>query len=152
MQIPSSAKDTLKVAQEDRSTRPTVFRRKTNVLLWTAQAVLAALFVFAGAMKLVVPIDEMARQTSLPTPFLHFIGVAELLGGLGLIFPAMLRIRPILTPLSAAGLFIIMLGAIWISAPAGAAVLFPIGTAALLAFVAYGRFRSLGFQKVKPSR
>ncbi len=80
--------------------------------LWIVQVLLAALFVFAGGMKLVVPIEEMAKQTGLSAGFLRFIGVAELLGGLGLVLPGLTNIMTGLTPLAAAGLTVIMVGAV----------------------------------------
>jgi hypothetical protein len=76
-----------------------------NIALWIVQGLLAVLFIFAGGMKLVVPIETLTQQTPLPGLFVRFIGVAELLGGLGLVLPWLLRIRPFLTPLAAAGLF-----------------------------------------------
>ena len=80
-------------------------------LLWILQALLALLFLFAGGTKLVLPIEEMTKGTSLSGTFMRFIGVAEILGGLGLILPGLLRIKPALTPLAAACLVIIMVGA-----------------------------------------
>jgi len=65
-----------------------------NKTLWTVQAPLALLFVFAGGMKLVLPLEAMAGPVTLPGAFLRFIGVCEVLGGLGLILPMALRIRP----------------------------------------------------------
>src|SRR5919198_5922257 len=82
----------------------------TNVL-WTIQGLLALLFLFTGGMKLMLPIEVLTAQLPLPGWFVRFIGVAELLGALGLILPGLLRIRPGLTPLAAAGLVIIMIGA-----------------------------------------
>ena len=79
----------------------------------------------------------------MPGWFLHFIGVMEILGGLGLILPSLLRIRPGLTPLAAAGLVIIMIGATVITFTTmgvGAAAL-PLIVGVLCAFVAYGRWR-----------
>lgn len=117
-------------------------------LLWTLQTVLALLFLFAGGMKLIIPPDVLMsmgppNQVRLPGLFLQFIGVAEVLGGLGLILPGVLRIRPILTPLAAAGLVIIMIGATLIVFAAhdvaGAAV--PLVTGVLAALVAYTRWR-----------
>jgi uncharacterized membrane protein YphA (DoxX/SURF4 family) len=111
--------------------------------LWIVQVLLALLFVFAGGMKLVLPLDQLAGPFPLPGPFLRFIGAAELLGGLGLILPAALRIRPGLTPLAAAGLVIIMIGATVITLLGrefgGAAISFVVGVLAV--FVAYGRWR-----------
>jgi hypothetical protein len=112
-------------------------------VLWVVQALLALLFVFAGGMKLVLPLDQLAGPVPLPGAFVRFIGVAELLGGLGLILPAALRIRPGLTPLAAAGLVVIMIGAVVITLiggqPGGAVISLVVGL--LAAFVAYGRWR-----------
>ncbi|MGH9932365.1 MAG: DoxX family protein [Pyrinomonadaceae bacterium] len=113
-----------------------------NITLWIVQVLLAALFVFAGVMKFVMPVDEMVGQTGLPGPFFWFIGAVEILGGLGLVLPGLLRIRTGLTPLAAAGLFIIMIGATVLSFKGGAAAaLIPFVAALLLAFVAYLRWR-----------
>jgi len=75
--------------------------------------------------------------------FLRFIGVSEVLGAMGLVFPWLLNIRPRLTPLAAAGLLIIMIGAIVTSAVYAdtATALIPLLVAVLLAFVVYGRWR-----------
>jgi uncharacterized membrane protein YphA (DoxX/SURF4 family) len=119
--------------------------RFRNVLLWTIQVLLALLFLFSGSMKFIMPIAEMTKQTALPGAFLRFIGVAELLGAIGLILPWLLRIKPILTPLAAAGLTIIMIGATVITVThlgIGPAI-FPLATGILTAFVAYGRWRSV---------
>src|SRR4051812_4591721 len=60
--------------------------KRFNVLLWVVQGLLAALFVFAGAIKLVLPLEALtAGPVPLPGLFLRFIGVAEVLGAFGLI-------------------------------------------------------------------
>jgi uncharacterized membrane protein YphA (DoxX/SURF4 family) len=112
-----------------------------NIALWIIQALLAALFLFAGGTKLVLPIEEMTKQMPMPGWFLRFIGVAEVLGGLGLVLPWLLRIRPGLTPLAAAGLLIIMVGATVTTLITGeiAMALFPLIVGILCAFIAYGR-------------
>jgi uncharacterized membrane protein YphA (DoxX/SURF4 family) len=87
---------------------------KTNAasaLLWIAQVVLAALFLFAGVVKLAMPLDPVAQMTGLPVTFLRFIAVVELLGALGLVLPGALHVRPALTPLAAIGLVGVMTGA-----------------------------------------
>ena len=115
-----------------------------NVALWILQALLGALFVFSGVMKFVMSVEEMTKQMpSMPGWFLHFIGVCEILGGLGLILPGLVRIRTGLTPLAAACLVIIMIGATVVSAMIGpvAMALLPLLVGLLLAFVAYGRWR-----------
>ena len=120
--------------------------KKSNfIVLWSIQGLLAALFLFAGGMKLVLPIQEMTKQMPLPGAFLRFIGIAEVAGALGLIFPALLNIKPSLTPLAASGLVIIMIGAVvvsWIVGGIPAAIL-PLIVGAFLAFVAYNRFSLL---------
>jgi len=110
--------------------------------LWIVQGLLAALFLLAGGMKLVLPVEEMTKQIQLPGLFLRFIGVAEVLGALGLILPGLLRIRPGLTPLAAAGLVIIMIGATVLTLAGGdiALALIPLVVGLLSAFVAYGRW------------
>ena len=114
-----------------------------NVALWIVQGLLAALFLFAGGAKLVMSLDQMAGPVALPGWFLRFIGVAEVLGALGLILPGLLRIRPGLTPLAAAGLVIIMIGATVVGLVGGMVVvaLMNVVVTLLAAFVAYGRWR-----------
>jgi len=114
-----------------------------NRVLWVTQALLALLYLFAGGAKLVLPVAAMAQQVSLPGGFLRFIGTAEVCGALGLILPGLLRIRPALTPLAAAGLVVIMIGAVSVTLHlgAGAQALFPLVAGLLAAFVAYGRWR-----------
>jgi hypothetical protein len=111
--------------------------------LWIVQGLLAALFVFAGGVKLVLPAEKLAGSIALPVLFLRLIGVAELLGALGLILPGLLRIRPGLTPLAAAGLAIIMMGATFITLTSGDIVmaLFSLVVGLLAVFVLYGRWR-----------
>jgi hypothetical protein len=114
---------------------------RKNTLLWVVQGVLALLFLFAGGMKLVLPIEAMKGPIELPGLFLRFIGVAEVLGAIGLILPRLLGIRPGLTPLAAAGLVVIMMGATVITAMGGtvAPALVPLAVGALSGFVALGR-------------
>src|SRR5581483_5222041 len=87
--------------------------RRTNVILWTIQGLLALGFVFAGGMKLITPAATLAPMIApLPLGLIRFIGLCEVTGALGLVLPGLLRIRPSLTPLAAAGLVIIMSGAV----------------------------------------
>jgi hypothetical protein len=64
-----------------------------NLLLWIVQGLLAVVFLFAGGMKLVLPLEAMTAPIALAGPFIRFLGVAEVLGAIGLILPALLRIR-----------------------------------------------------------
>lgn len=111
--------------------------------LWIVQGLLALLFLFAGVVKFIMPIEEMTKEIQMPGAFLRFIGAVEILGALGLILPSLLRIRPGLTPLAAAGLVIVMIGATVISLMIGSVVtaLMPFVVGLLAAFVAYGRWK-----------
>jgi len=86
----------------------------------------------------------LAAQTPLPVEFVRFLGVCEVAGAVGLILPGTVRIRPGLTPLAAAGLVILMIGATVLTpiliAPDVVLVLLPFTAGVLAAFVAYGRF------------
>ena len=117
--------------------------RKLNVLLWVLQILLAMLFTFSGVMKFVMPVAEMTKQISLPGWFLHFIGVAEILGAIGLVLPGVLRIRAGLTPLAAVGLVVIMIGAAVVNLKTGqrGAALTTVVVGLLLVFLAYNRWR-----------
>jgi uncharacterized membrane protein YphA (DoxX/SURF4 family) len=90
-----------------------------TVATWTLQVLLAALFLFAGAMKLILPISAMTKQIPLPGAFLRILGLLEIAGAIGLILPSLLHIRPYLTPIAAGGLVIIMSGATSISMVGG---------------------------------
>ncbi|MGH8064287.1 MAG: DoxX family protein [Candidatus Entotheonellia bacterium] len=111
--------------------------------LWIVQGLLALIFLFSGGMKLVLPLEVLTEQMPLPGLFVRCIGVAEVLGAIGLILPGLLRIRPGLTPLAAAGLVIIMIGATVLTLVGGevAPALIPLAVGLLSAFVAYGRWR-----------
>jgi len=116
---------------------------RSNRGLWIAQALLALLFLFAGVSKLVLPIEAMAGPVAFPGWFLRFIGMAETFGAIGLILPWLFKICPELTPLAAAGLVIIMIGAtvVTLIGGLGPGALMPFAAGALAAWVAYGRSR-----------
>lgn len=116
-----------------------------NRKLWTVQGLLMLVFLFAGGSKLVSPSEVLEAQFPLPTQFMRFIGVVEILGALGLVLPGLLRIQTGLTPLAATGLVSVMIGAVVVTLVdgAGAAALFPLTLGLLAAFVAYGRWRAV---------
>ncbi len=116
---------------------------KAGVSLWVVQGLIAAMFVFAGASKLVLPAEDLTRDSDLSVEFMRFIGVVELLGGVGVVLPALLRILPALTPLAAAGLVIVMIGATTITAASVgiAPALFPLFVGVLAGTIVYGRTR-----------
>ena len=114
-----------------------------NRALWIIQWLLALLFLFAGVMKFVMPVAEMTKQIPLPGWFLHFIGVAEIAGAIGLVLPGLLRVRPSLATSAAACLLVIMIGATVITIATGGVgmAVFPFVVGLLVLFVAYGRGR-----------
>jgi hypothetical protein len=101
---------------------------------------------------LVLPLDQMVGPVALPGWFSRFLGVAEVLGALGLVLPGLLRIRPGLTPLAAVGLVIIMIGATVVTLVGGmvAVALMNVVLALLGAFVAYGRWRLAPYRSRPP--
>jgi len=125
-----------------------------NYALWTVQWLLALLFLWAGGLKLVLPLEMLKGPVALPGLFVRFIGVAEALGAIGLILPWLLRIRPVLTPIAAGGLVIIMIGAtvITLIGGGGASALFPATVGVLAVTVAYSRGRAVSYRIAGSSR
>jgi uncharacterized membrane protein YphA (DoxX/SURF4 family) len=105
------------------------------------QILLAAAFLMAGIMKTTTPMPELAPKlpwtTALPEAMVRF------LGALGLILPSLFRVRPVLTPIAAAALALVMILAVGFHVlrgePQGVAMTFTFGL--LAAFVAWGRYR-----------
>ncbi|HEY2378722.1 MAG TPA: DoxX family protein [Gemmatimonadaceae bacterium] len=87
-------------------------RDRSTTRMWIAQGLLAAIFLFAGGMKLVLPAAVLAEQSHLPGGFIKFIGICETLGALGVVLPGLFHIQERLTPVAARGLVIIMIGAV----------------------------------------
>ena len=116
---------------------------KASVALWTIQGLLAATFLMAGVSKLVMSAGDLADQSDLPVLFLRFIGVCETAGALGLILPGIVGIKRGLTPLAAAGLVVVVIGATTITAAGGDALpaLFPCLVGVLAATVSYKRWQ-----------
>ena len=82
-----------------------------NVVLWIVQVLLALMFLFAGSLKALrydLARKQMKWVASTPEPLVRFIGAAEILGGIGLIIPALTHIQVWLTPLAAAGIATIL--------------------------------------------
>jgi len=123
---------------------PTSHTRTANRVLWTAQVLVALLFLFAGLMKFIVPVEKLQQGPIVfPLAFMYFIGACECLGAIGLVLPSLTRIHAELTPVAAAGLTIIMVGATTVSilAMGVAAGIFPAMVGGVTAWIAYGRTR-----------
>ena len=117
-----------------------------NIFLWILQIVLGLYFFAIGIMHFIIPPglpSAMAWMYEL-SPSLHYIsGIAEILGGLGMILPAVTRIQTRLVPLAALGLSLVMVGAIVYHATRGEFqnIGFNVILLAATAFVAYGRWK-----------
>lgn len=115
-----------------------------NRVLWVLQIVFGLYFVGVGIAHFILPegLPEMMSWMYELSDGLHVIsGTAEILGGLGLILPAVTRIRPELVTWAAYGLVIVMLGAaIWhISRGEATQIVLNLINAAILGFIGYGR-------------
>jgi uncharacterized membrane protein YphA (DoxX/SURF4 family) len=119
-----------------------------HIGLWIIQGLLAFAFFGAGAMKLATPVDQLAAQmawvTHVPAAGVKLIGLAEVLGAIGLILPSVLRFRPRLTPLAASGLALTMLGAVVTHIAIGepAMTVPPLVLGGLAGVVAWGRSKA----------
>lgn len=128
--------------------------KRISVLLWIAQLLLAALFLFAGGMKLALPAEALRGSIPLPILFLRFLGVMEILGAIGLLLPGLLRIQRALTPLAGMGLMLIMTGATVITVQGGqlGPALVPFAAGLIAALVVYGRRDWLSERSSRPRR
>jgi uncharacterized membrane protein YphA (DoxX/SURF4 family) len=123
-----------------------------NTLLWILQIVLALVFTAAGAIKLIQPRDQLAKTLGgwvydFPAALLKPLGLAELLGAVGLIVPPLVDIAPILTAIAACGLLVTMIGAMVTHARRGEYpnVAINVLLAIMAAVVAWGRFGPYSF-------
>jgi putative oxidoreductase len=118
-----------------------------GVALWTVQGLLFVAFGFAGFTKATSPVDLLASTIpwtqDVPLPLVRFIGLSELAGAVGLVIPALTRIKPGLTPLAALGLATVMLFAALFHLARGEAGSVPVNVAlgGLAGLVAWGRLR-----------
>jgi uncharacterized membrane protein YphA (DoxX/SURF4 family) len=127
-------------AAGENAMRPT---RGLSIALWIVQGLLAAAFLMAGGMKLLISAAELAKQSEISLALVRFIGVAEVAGALGMILPSATRIMPKLTPVAAIGLLIVMVlaTALHISRGEMSHLPPPLALGSMAAFVAWGRFK-----------
>lgn len=127
-------------------------QKALNISLWIAQVLLAAMFLLLGAMKSKQPIEQLADSLhwvkDVSVSLVRFIGVSELLGGIGLILPALLRIKPTLAPVAALGIIAIMVLASGFHISRGEFTMLPMNFifALIAVFIAWGRFRKIPIQ------
>lgn len=115
-----------------------------HIALWVAQGLLAVAFILSGVMKITSPIEEIAANgmtfvDHFSEGMVRFIGISEVLGGLGLILPSLSRIKPILTPIAALGLATVMILAMVYHLSVGEPIVPNIVLLAIAAFIAWGR-------------
>lgn len=115
-----------------------------HIVLWITQVILAALFLMIGFMKVSTPIDELSKTVAMAAEvpvLIRLIGFIEILGGLGLLLPAGLRVKPRLTTFAAIGIALIMLLAMIVHIWRGefSAISTNIILGILAVFVAWGR-------------
>jgi uncharacterized membrane protein YphA (DoxX/SURF4 family) len=114
--------------------------------LWSVQIILAVIFAIAGFTKVSQPREKLVASLTwtedYPLGFVRMIGLLEVLAAVGLILPLVTGVLPVLTPVAAAGLAIIMIGAIVVHVRRGESSYIPMNVGLLLAaaFVAVGRF------------
>ncbi|MER7504095.1 DoxX family protein [Nonomuraea pusilla] len=109
--------DLLGVKTIEQQSKRRAMRFTLNGALWSLQALFGFFFagsgfgkvlLYDGALYAAAP-RAVAWYAAVPQPLIVFIGVCEVLGGVGLILPAMTKVRPMLTPLAAVGLTLTMI-------------------------------------------
>lgn len=118
--------------------------KQMNILLWIAQSIMAASFIWAGAMKLFKPAEQLALMwpwTAEHPLLVKFTGVLDILAGIGLIVPTLLKIQPKLTVYTGYAAIGLMISASIFHVARGEASLIGINVFyAILAFlIAWGR-------------
>ncbi|MBL8931242.1 MAG: DoxX family protein [Kineosporiaceae bacterium] len=123
-----------------------------DIALWVLAGLLAAAFLAAGAMKIAQPREKLVASgmgwaENFPPGQIKAIGVLEVLASIGLIVPPLVGIAPVLAPLAAAGLVLVMIGAIVVHARRGETPQVGVNVALLIlaAVVAWGRFGPYAF-------
>lgn len=117
-----------------------------DTALWIVQGLGAALFLMAGGMKLMAPLDQLKTKLTWVEDFsplsVRLIGLSEVAGALGLVLPMWLGTAPVLTPLAAAGLVVAMLAALGLHVKRGeyGSVVVNLVLAGLMGFIVYGRY------------
>jgi uncharacterized membrane protein YphA (DoxX/SURF4 family) len=86
------------------------------IAVWIVSGLLALAYLFSGGNKAFRPYDKVTVTMDFANDFrpwqVRVIGILEVLGAIGLILPALLKIAPILTPIAATGLVLVQIGAI----------------------------------------
>jgi uncharacterized membrane protein YphA (DoxX/SURF4 family) len=123
-----------------------------NIALWIISGLLAVVFLAGGAMKLIQPKQKLAASgfgfvEDFSAGAVKAVGALEVLAAVGLTLPAALDIAPVLVPLAAVGLVLLMAGAIitHLRRHEAQAIVVPVAVLALAVVVAWGRFGTQSF-------
>lgn len=120
-----------------------------KIFTWIIQILLSVMFIMAGFMKSGTPMEVLAANMPWVNDFsaatVRFIGLMEIIGGLGLLLPSLLRIKPLLTPLAGVGLAIIMLFALIYHIGKGEFAALPVNIimGGLSLFIAWARYKKV---------
>ncbi|MEO8256897.1 MAG: DoxX family protein [Acidobacteriota bacterium] len=114
-----------------------------NKILWILQVLLAVAFLAHGWFIIFPPAEVVPQMAAFPTAFWIFLGVAEILAGVGLTLPGITGILPWLVPSAAVGLMVVMVGATILHGTRGEVgpALTTVVLFVLLTFVAYMRWK-----------
>ena len=125
--------------------------KRLHITLWVVQVILALAFGMVGIMKMYKPADQLiemgmtfVKHFELST--IRFIGIAEILGAIGLILPAAIRIKPILTPIAAIGIALVMILASAQHISRNESFVPTVVLFALAVFIAWGRLLKVPIQ------
>ena len=128
---------------------PRTESRALNISLWAAQIFIAVSFCVAGAMKLAMPINQLAGiwpwSGELPTAFVRLLGVIDFAGGAGVLLPSLTRVKPGLTVLAALGCVLLQLCAMVFHGSRGESAVLPVNIVfmAVCGFILWGRWKGI---------
>ena len=124
---------------------PQTSSKALHITLWIAQVLLAAMFLMAGFSKASQPVEQLSAMipwtNQVPVGLVRFVGISEFLGAVGLVLPALLRIKPQLTAWAAIGIATIMVFALLFHLVRGefSAIGINLLIGLIAAFIAWGR-------------
>ena len=127
-------------------------KKTTHILLWIAQILLSLCLSWAGIVKLFQPVEQLKMMWpwtgEVSQVFVKLIGIIDLLGALGLLIPPLFRFKPVLTPIAAIGIILLMITAsiFHICRGESSQIGFNIVVAVISAFVVYGRLKLVPIQ------